>query len=68
MNCFVHEFAINYRKINFVISGDFIKFIHKMGCFFAENAILLQSDHIACAIFLALLIKNRRSKNAITTK
>ena len=31
--CFVHEFTINYRIINFVIPGDFIKLIHKIGCF-----------------------------------
>ena len=68
MNCFVHEFAINYRKINFVISGDFIKFIHKMGCFFAENAILLQPNHIACAVFLTLFIKIRRGETAVITK
>ena len=33
-----------------VIPGDFIKLIHKMGCFFTENTILLQSDYIACTI------------------
>ena len=32
-----------------------------------EN-ILLQPDHIACAVFLTLLIKIRRRKTAITTK
>ena len=33
--CFVHEFTINYRIIHFVIPGDFIKLIHKIGCFSA---------------------------------
>ena len=66
--CFVHKFAINYRIIHFVIPGDSVKLIHKIGCFFTENAILFQPDHIACAIFLALLIKIRRSETAVTTK
>lgn len=35
---------------------------------FAENAILLQPDHIACAVFLTLLIKIRCSETAVTTK
>ena len=39
-----------------------------MGCFFTENTILLQPDDIACAIFLALLVKVRRSKTAVTPK
>ena len=39
-----------------------------MGCFFTENSILLQSDDIACAVFLTLLIKIRRSETAVTTK
>ena len=43
---FVHEFTINYCIIDFVISSDFIKLIHKMGCFSTENTILLQPDYI----------------------
>ena len=66
--CSIHEFAIGYCIIDFIIFGDLIKLIHKIGCFFAENAILLQPDHIACAVFLTLLIKIRCSETAVTTK
>ena len=36
--------------------------------FHGEYHSLLTGSHIACAIFLALLIKNRRSETAVTTK
>ena len=39
-----------------------------MGCFSTENTILLQPDYIVCVIFLALLVKARCSKTAVTTK
>ena len=39
-----------------------------MGCFSTENTILFEPDYIACAIFLALLVKVRCRKTAVTTK
>ena len=38
------------------------------GMLFHGDTILLQPDDIACAIFLALLVKVRRSKTAVTPK
>lgn len=52
------KYAGIYRELAELI-GDLIKFIYKMGCFFTENSILLQSDEITCAIFFTLLIKIR---------
>ena len=59
---------MGYCIIDCVILGNLIKLIHKIGCFFAENAILLQPNHIACAVFLTLFIKIRRGETAVTTK
>lgn len=54
--CFVHEFSIGYCVVNFIVFCVFIKFIYKIGCFFAENGILREANHITCTVFFTLLI------------
>ena len=67
-SCFAYEFAINCRRINFVIFGDFIKFTRKTGCFLQRIPFSFRRIAIACAIFFTLLIKIRRGETAVTMK
>ena len=66
--CTIHEFAINYSIINFVISGDIIKLTNQICSFFTEIVILLKPDDVTSSIFFTLPVKFWCSEPTVTTK
>ncbi|MDY3767182.1 MAG: transposase, partial [Lachnospiraceae bacterium] len=73
------EYLNDYPEIRILLRGDsgfatpgLYKQCEENGTSYVirlkENGILLQTDYIACPVFLTLLIKVRRSETTVTTK